>query len=180
MKNLFSSLSRHSERGIESVIFSSRWLLAPFYLGLIVGLVALLVRFWFEVVHLVTASLPSSESQTILGVLNLIDLSLVANLLLIVMFAGYESFVSRIDADEAERPGWMGKIGFSGLKTKLMASLAAISGIYLLEALLNMHSQTTTVLAWKVGIHVTFVVSGVLFAMMDRITASAEHGESGH
>ena len=180
MKGVGSGLAARGERALEAVIFRSRWLLAPFYLGLVLGLVGLLVRFWMELLHLLPAITEGSESQTILGILNLIDLSLVANLVLIVIFSGYESFVSRIEAGESERPAWMGKVDFSGLKIKLMASLAAISGIYLLEALLNLASQSWEALAWKLGIHVTFVVSGVLFAVMDRIEAGAARGEPEH
>lgn len=164
-----------AERWVERLIYGSRWLLAPIYIGLIAGLLVVVVRFGFELWHLLETLFRSQESATILGVLNLIDLSLVANLVLIVMFSGYESFVSRIDEAGADRPAWMGTIDFSGLKIKLMASLAAISGIYLLEALLNMASQTWMSLAWKLGIHLAFVLSGVLFAVMDRIEASAQH-----
>lgn len=178
MDNSSNALAARFERILESVIFRSRWLLAPFYLGLVVGLVILLVRFWMDLLHLLPVTTEGGESKIILGILNLIDLSLVANLVLIVIFSGYESFVSRIESGAAHRPAWMGKVDFSGLKIKLMASLAAISGIYLLEALLNLASQSWQELAWKLGIHFTFVVSGVLFAVMDRIEAAAER--AGH
>lgn len=169
-----------AERLIENILFRSRWLLAPFYVGLVLGLLALLVRFGLELSHLLATTLQPENGSIILGVLRLIDLSLVANLVLIIMFSGYESFVSRIDVATDDRPTWMGKIDFSGLKIKLMASMAAISGIYLLEALLKLPSQTRTMLAWKVGIHLTFVVSGVLFAVMDWIEARANHEEQAH
>ncbi|HEU0196913.1 MAG TPA: YqhA family protein, partial [Nevskiaceae bacterium] len=110
-------------------------------------------------------------------ILKLIDLSLLANLVLIVIFSGYESFVSRIESDPGERPAWMGKIDFAGLKVKLMGSLAAISGIYLLEALLNLDPSDWRGLVWKLAIHVTFVVSGVLFAFTEHVEA-ASHRES--
>lgn len=164
------------ERAIERIIFRSRWLLAPFYVGLIIALVVLLVQFAFDLWHLLRTLSDPESRPTILGILNLVDLSLVANLVLIVIFSGYESFVSRIDTGTAVRPAWMGRIDFSGLKVKLMGSLAAISGIYLLEALLNLDAQTRTDLVWKVAIHVTFVVSGVLFALTELIQSRAEDG----
>lgn len=173
------SLSR-TEHAIERTIFLSRWLLVPFYIGLVVGLLVLLARFWVELKHLVATAFSEQGSATIFGVLSLIDLSLLANLVLIVIFSGYESFVSRIETDEKERPAWMGKIDFAGLKVKLMGSLAAISGIYLLEALLELSSETWMSLGWKLGIHLTFVVSGLLFALTERIEASAESSGSHH
>ncbi len=166
--------SARLERVMEIFILRSRWLLAPFYLGLVVALVGLMVRFWMELLHLWPVFSHGTEGQTILGILNLIDLSLVGNLVIIVIFSGYESFVSHIEAGDDERPAWMGTVDFAGLKVKLMASLAAISGIYLLEALLNLGSQTWQELGWKLGIHFTFVLSGVLFAIMDRVAAPAE------
>ena len=117
-----------------------------------------------------------SEGDVILAVLTLVDLSLVANLLLIVIFSGYENFVSKIHTEAHEdRPEWMGKVDFSGLKLKLVASIVAISGIELLKAFVNIGGYTNTELAWKVGIHGMLVVSGVLLALMDRIAASAKH-----
>lgn len=164
------------ERAIERLIFRSRWLLAPFYIGLIIALVVLLVQFAFDIGHMLPTLRDPESRPTILAILNLVDLSLVANLVLIVIFSGYESFVSRIDTGSDKRPAWMGKIDFSGLKVKLMGSLAAISGIYLLEALLNLDSQSRSDLVWKIGIHVTFVVSGVLFALTEFIQSRAEGG----
>jgi uncharacterized protein (TIGR00645 family) len=151
-------------------MFSSRWLLAPFYLGLVLAIVLLLARFVQEFLHLAPRVLEDDGGEVIVGILSLVDVALVANLLLIIVFAGYESFVSKIQAAEHEdRPDWMGKVDFSDLKIKLIGSMAAISGIELLKALMKIDSLTTEELAWKVGIHLTFVVSGVLFALMDRL-----------
>lgn len=127
-----------------------------------------------------SATLQPENGGIILGVLQLIDLSLVANLVLIIMFSGYESFVSHIDTATEDRPAWMGRIDFSGVKISLMASMAAISGIFLLEALLKLPTQSWTTLAWKVGIHLTFVVSGVLFALMDWVESRAHSHEQDH
>ena len=164
------------ERAFETVIFSSRWLLAPFYLGLVVSLGVLLVKFVQQAIGLLVHTVSTEGSDIILGVLALIDLSLMANLLLMVIFAGYESFVSRLDIEgHHDRLAWMGQIGFGDLKLKLMASIVAISAIHLLEAFMNTDHLSDRKLAWLVGIHMAFVSSGVLLALMDRVTHRARH-----
>ncbi|MBF0129083.1 MAG: TIGR00645 family protein [Alphaproteobacteria bacterium] len=158
------------ERVLEKLIFRSRWLMAPFYLGLVGALLLLLVKFSQEFIHIVPHVLEMNENQMILAVLSLIDMSLAGNLLLMVIFAGYENFVSKIDTGNSEdRPEWMGKVDFSGLKLKLIASIVAISGIHLLKAFMNVDVQNKENLAWMLAIHMAFVVSGVLLAVMDRI-----------
>ncbi|MBI3779114.1 MAG: TIGR00645 family protein [Gammaproteobacteria bacterium] len=158
------------EHALEVVIFTSRWLLAPFYIGLVISVAMLLVKFAQEFLHVVPHLLTSTESEIILAILTLVDMSLVANLLLIIIFSGYENFVSKIDtAGHEDRPEWMGKVDFSGLKIKVIASIVAISAIELLKAFVNISAYTTEHLAWKVGIHITLLVSGVMFALMDRI-----------
>ena len=161
------------EHAIEETIFASRWILAPFYLGLIIGLVLLLVKFaqhgWHTVLHIFEAT----ETEAILAVLAMVDISLAANLVLMVMFAGYENFVSKIDtAQHKDRPDWMGKVDYSGLKLKLLASIVAISAIQLLRAFIDLKEVTDNQLMWLVVIHLTFVVSGVLLAWMDKIYAA--------
>lgn len=164
------------EKGLERVIFASRWLLAPFYLGLIGALTVLLVKFAEELLAMITKVSSLSDSETILAVLSLIDMSLAANLVLMVIFAGYENFVSKIRTENHEdRPSWMGKVDFSGMKIKLIASIVAISAIQLLKAFINVRGQTSTELGWMVGIHLTFVVSGVLLAFMDRLAVEPKH-----
>ncbi|MBX3453885.1 TIGR00645 family protein [Ferrovibrio sp.] len=162
------------EHMLERVIFASRWLLAPFYLGLCLALVLLLVKFGQELLHVAPAVLTMSESDVVLSILALIDLSLAGNLLLLVIFSGYENFVSKIDVgNHKDRPDWMGKVDYSGLKLKLLASIVAISAIQLLRAFMNIKSMTNEELAWLVGIHMCFVLSGVLLALMDRLTESS-------
>ena len=157
-------------RVFERALFSSRWLLTPLYLGLVVGLGVVIVKFAQGLADLTQHVLEASNTDVIIGVLSLIDLSLVANLLLIVIFAGYEGFVSRFDIDgHAVRLDWMGKVGFGDLKLKLMASIAAISAIYLLEKFMNVGQATDRDLAWLTVIQLVFVVSGVLLAVMDRL-----------
>ena len=160
------------ERFLEKLIFGSRWLLAPFYLGLVLAMGLLLVKFVKEFIHFVPIVFDGEGSAVIISLLTLIDVVMVGNLLVIIVLAGYENFVSQIDTGDSEdRPTWMGHVGFAELKMKLIGSIVAISGIELLKAFMHVESMTTEQLAWKVGIHMTFVVSGVLFAVMDRITA---------
>jgi uncharacterized protein (TIGR00645 family) len=173
------------ETGLERVLFASRWLLAPFYLGMVLALVLLLVVFARELVAEFAHIGNVDAEGGILLALSLIDLSLTGNLVLIVMFSGYENFVSKIHvADHEDRPGWMGTVDFSGLKLKLIASIVAISGIALLRAFLPLADTEVPVdshrIFWMVTIHLTFVVSGVLLAAMDWITSRSEAHETAH
>jgi uncharacterized protein (TIGR00645 family) len=167
-----------AERWLESGLFHSRWLMAPFYVGLVVALAALLVVFFTEAVHEFSHLLTMTPNQAIMMVLKLIDLSLAGNLLLIVIFSGYENFVSKIDTpDDEDRPSWMGTVDFSGLKMKLIASIVAISAIALLKAFMELSEGKELddrSLIWLVVIHVTFVVSGVLLALMDWLAAKVD------
>lgn len=175
------------ENVIEGGLFASRWLMTPFYVGLIAALVALMVVFFQELAHQipmlwtfdpVTHAYAMTADDAIMLALSLIDLSLAANLVLIVIFSGYENFVSKFDmADHKDRPDWMGTVDFSGLKLKLVASIVAISGIALLKAFLDLGADEKTItpegerqLMWQVIVHLTFVVSGVLLAFMDWLT----------
>jgi len=164
------------ETFFERVLFGSRWLLAPFYLGMVLALAAILVVFVRELIAELTHLMALNAEQVTLLALSLIDLSLTGNLLLIVIFSGYENFVSKIHVEAHEdRPEWMGTVDFSGLKIKLVASIVAISAIALLRAFLPLANSGATVdkdrLGWMVGIHITFVISGVLLAVMDWITS---------
>lgn len=158
------------EHALEVFMFGSRWLLAPFYIGLVFAMALLLVKFAKEFYYLVPMVFGGGGSQIIVGILSLIDIVLVANLLIIIIFAGYENFVSKIQtAEHEDRPDWMGHVDFSDLKIKLIGSIVAISGIELLKAFVNVEQLTNEQLAWKVGIHLTFVISGVMFALMDKL-----------
>jgi uncharacterized protein (TIGR00645 family) len=163
------------EDAIEKVIFASRWLMTPVYLGLIACLAILIVTFFKELVTSLPNVLSMNEADVILLVLTLVDLLLAGNLVLIILFSGYENFVSKIDAahDNKDRPEWMGTLDFSGLKIKLIASIVAISGIHLLKVFMDIEKYPSSQLFWFVVIHITFVVSGVVFAFMDLIEAKA-------
>lgn len=167
------------EHLLEKTIFDSRWLLAPFYLGLVIGIILLFIKFCQELWYMVTNVLIASDADVIVGILILIDISLVASLLLIIIFSGYEIFVSKIDtANHEDRPQWMGKIDFSGLKLKVIGAIVAISAIDLLKSFMdipkNMNDSDADKLMWKVIIHMTFVFSGLLFAFMDKIVGDTK------
>ena len=167
------------EKLIETLIFGSRGVLAPMYLGLVGGLVILMVKFTQEFLHIVVHIFSAAEQEVVLSLLALIDMTLVANLLILVIFSGYENFVSKINtAGSEDRPDWMGKVDFSGLKLKLIGSIVAISAIDLLKAFV--HKSTlgsehiaNEQIAWMLAIRMTFIFSGVLFAVMDYIAGKS-------
>ncbi|HPE60928.1 MAG: TIGR00645 family protein [Thiothrix sp.] len=160
------------EHAFEHFLFTSRWLLGPVYLALVVTLVVLLVKAFKQLWLLISTLMTAESEQIIFGVLSLVDISLVMNLLVIIIFSGYENFVSKMDElhEHADRPEWMGHIGFTDLKLKLIGSIVAISGIELLKAFMYVENLSDRDLGWMVGIHLTFVVSGVLYAFMDRLS----------
>ena len=166
------------QRTLELWLFRSRWLLAPFYVGLTFTLAVLLVVFFKELWHELVAISEITPARAIVLALSMIDLSLVGNLLVIVIFSGYENFVAKLHTgDSGERPEWMGLIDFSGLKMKMMGSIVAISAVALLQAFVELgegeHIPNTEV-AWLVGVHLTFVVSGLLLALMDYVAVKTE------
>ena len=169
------------ETRFESLLFASRWLMAPMYLGLVAALGMLLAIFLRDLAYYAPQVLTMSSDRAILVVLTLIDLTLAANLLLIVLFSGYENFVSRLEIDnDSDRPVWMGKVDFAGLKMKLIASIVAISGIHLLKRFMEIGDSGADAtygeheLFWLTVIHVTFVISGLLMAAMDWLVSKTD------
>lgn len=171
-----SKLQEGSESLIEKTIFGGRWLLAPLYVGLLLGLVPLLYRFFKDFIELFKLTATSDMHHITLKVLELLDTVLLGNLIIIILFAGYENFVSKINVAESseDRPHWMGRVDYSGLKIKLIGSLVAISVIELLKDFMQEGSFDPHREMWRIGIHLTFVVSGVLFALMDFIADKRE------
>lgn len=156
---------------LEKVIFSSRWILVPFLLGLIVGMVVMLLKFFKELVLLIQGVLGIIQHDTVISILTLVDTALIAVLLLIIVFSSYENFVSKLSiGDHEDKPAWMGKVSFSDLKMKLIGAIVAISAVELLKAFLVSTTLTGEELGWKIAIHLTFVISGLLFATADWIT----------
>ena len=163
------------ERFIERGLFASRWLLAPFYIGLVGALAMLLVTFAQELLHFFANIMTMGANDAILASLALIDISLAANLLIIVIFSSYENFVSKMDVgDHEDSPGWKGKVDFTGLKIKLIASIVAIAGIHLLKTFMDIKKYTDSEVYWMVVIHVVFVLSGVMLALMDHLVVRSK------
>ncbi|MGH8651124.1 MAG: TIGR00645 family protein [Gammaproteobacteria bacterium] len=162
------------ERFLESVLFSSRWLLAPVYLGLGLALLALDIKFFQEVFHLLPNLLSVDESELVLVVLGLVDLALVGSLLVMVMFSGYENFVSRIDVKNAsDQLTWLGKLDAGTFKIKVAASIVAISSIHLLRKFMEVEHIPNDKLLWFVVLHLTFVVSALLLGFLDKMVFAA-------
>ncbi len=164
-----------TENYIERFLFNSRWLLAPFYIGLVFALALLLFHFLKEFWHFAFAIPGASEREVILGILSLIDLSFTGNLVLIVIFSGYENFVSKINVSEQDRPDWMTKVDFGGLKQKLITSIVAISAIELLKGFMNIEKYDTTRLTWLAAIHVVFLFSLLVVVIADRLSEPMKH-----
>ena len=172
---MYDRIRTATEKAFEAGLFASRWVLAPFYGGLALTLVVLFIKFAQEFWHVASTAVTASESSVILGVLTLVDLTLTASLLVIVIFSGYENFVSKIDhTNHRDWPEWMGTIDFTGLKLKLLSSIVAISAVQLLKQFMSMNKVSDRELMWYVVIHVVFVASSVLLALSDRI---AGHGD---
>ncbi len=162
------------EQMFERLVYASRWILAPIYLGLSLALVALGIKFFGELVHLLPHILDVSETDMVLVVLSLIDMALVGGLIVMVMFSGYENFVSRMDLGEnTEKLDWLGKMDTGSLKNKVAASIVAISSIHLLKVFMNADNISNDKLLWYVVIHLTFVLSAVAMGLLDKVTRKA-------
>jgi len=155
---------------LEKCILLSRWLLAPIYLALAVVLILFTVKAFQEVVHMFTIITTATEVDLILSVLALIDMALIANLLVMVILSSYETFVSTLDvSEEQEKPSWLGRIDAATIKVKLAVAIVAISSIHLLQIFMNTQQTPNDKILWYVIVHLTFVISSVLMAVMDRI-----------
>lgn len=158
------------ERTAESLLYASRWLLAPIYLGLSLGLVVLGIKFFQEIFHVLPLLISMKETEVVLLILSLIDIALVGGLLVMVMLSGYENFVSSIDIEEGkEKLSWLGKMDSGSLKQKVAASIVAISSIHLLKAFMNADQIENDKLMWYVIIHITFVLSAMGMAYVDKM-----------
>lgn len=163
------------ERIVERLLFASRWLLAPLYLGLAILLLIFTIHFFIALFHIAQNALTMQETDVILAALSLIDLALVGGLVVMVMLSGYENFVSRLDIAETEKSiSWLGKLDTGTLKLKVAASIVAISAIQLLKGFMEVQSVSNDKLFWMTAMHLTFVVSALLLAVMDRLVG-ADH-----
>ncbi len=159
------------ERLIENTMYATRWLLAPIYFGLSLALLALALKFFQEIFHVLPHVFELAEAELILVLLSLIDMALVGGLLVMVMFSGYENFVSQLDiADGREKLEWLGKMDAGSLKLKVASSIVAISSIHLLRMFMDAQKIPNDKLLWYVIIHMTFVVSAFAMAYVDKLT----------
>ncbi len=163
--------ARQIEKAVEKTMYASRWVLAPVYLGMSLVLFALAIKFFQELFHFLPMILEFNESELVLKILTLIDLTLVGSLTIIVMFSGYENFVSRLDLDEStEKLNWLGSHDYGSLKMKVASSIVAISSIHLLKVFMNVETTDNDKIMWYVLIHLTMVVSALLMGYLDKIS----------
>lgn len=159
------------ERWLENLMYASRWLLAPVYFGLSLGLLLLSIKFFQQLWHVLPAILSVEEADLILILLSLVDMTLVGGLLVMVMFSGYENFVSQLDIHQhKEKLSWLGKMDATSLKNKVAASIVAISSIHLLRVFMDARNVPDNKLMWYVIIHLTFVASAFAMGYLDRLT----------
>jgi len=166
------------EKNLERLLFACRWLLAPLYLGLSLALIALAIKFFQEAFHVFSQVMVLAEADLVLTVLAMIDLALVGSLIVMVMFSGYENFVSRIDHDAGtDAPAWLSKIDSGTLKLKVAASIVAISSIHLLRIFVKVEQTDNDKIMWYVILHLTFVVSAVLLGVLDKLSFASHRKE---
>lgn len=163
-------MNKSAERAFEHAIFASRWLQAPLYAGLIVGATLYAYKFLVELIHLCATVHTISEEVLMLGILTLVDITMVANLLIMVIVGGYATFVSKIHLDDHEdRPEWLEKINAGSLKVKLASALVGVSGIHLLKTFINVSHKTPSEIQWQVIIHVVFLFSTLMLAWSEKV-----------
>lgn len=159
------------ERILENSMYAARWLLAPIYFGLSLALLALTLKFFQEILHILPHVFEKTEADLILVLLSLIDMSLVGGLLVMVMISGYENFVSQLDIDEdKEKLSWLGKMDSGSLKMKVAASIVAISSIHLLRIFMDAQNIDNSKIMWYVVLHMTFVISAFAMGYLDKMT----------
>lgn len=166
------------ERAFEDVIFASRWIQAPVYAGLIIGAALYTYKFAVELVHLCMEVNTLSEELLMLGILTLVDVTMVLNLLIMVIIGGYATFVSRMHIDDHEdRPDWLEKVNAGTLKVKLAGSLVGVSGIHLLKSFINIGNKDPDDVKWQVIIHVVFLFSTIMLAFAEKLMHADDHSE---
>jgi len=162
-------------RNVGRVMFAARWIMAPIYLGLLVALVLVVVKFVQKLVQAVPGFLALSSNEAIFLVLTFVDLSLVANLVVIVVFAGWENFVGRLlIAQSGDRPEWMGGLDFATVKLRLIGSVAAIAAVQILETFVHIDEVKSQDAAWQLAILLGIGLLGVLLALADRLSDAHE------
>ena len=184
MNDFNDSIRKTSLSIMGQMIFWSRWLQAPLYLGLIVAQGVYVYLFMVELTHLVTEAEKLGETGIMLMVLGLIDVVMIANLLIMVIIGGYETFVSRLNLKEhPDQPEWLSHVNAATMKIKLAMALIGISSVHLLKTFINAENMTEVTMKWQVIIHVVFILSAVAMAYTDRImtkTLLDAHGKGEH
>jgi uncharacterized protein (TIGR00645 family) len=159
------------EHFLERVMYASRWIMAPVFLGMSLVLLVLAIKFFQELYHFLPHILEIDDAQIILKLLTFVDLTLVGSLTLIVMFSGYENFVSRLDiGSEAEKLEWLGTHDYGSLKLKVATSIVAISSIRLLKVFMEVQNTENDKMLWYVIIHLTLVISAFIMGYLDKIS----------
>jgi uncharacterized protein (TIGR00645 family) len=165
------TIKEKTERLIERLMYASRWILAPIYIGMSLALLGLSIKFFQELYHFIPHILEVGESDLVLKLLTLIDLTLVASLIVIVMFSGYENFVSQMDlGEETEKLDWLGTHDYTSLKLKVASSIVAISSIHLLKIFMNAQTTDNDKIMWYVLTHLTFVISALFMGYLEKLT----------
>lgn len=163
--------AKHLEHAIERLMYASRWLLAPIYAGLSLVLLGLFIKFFQELYHFLPHIFAIGETDFILSLLTFIDLTLVGSLIVLIMFSGYENFVSRLDIGaDTEKLEWLGTHDYGSMKMKVATSIVAISSIHLLKVFMDINATANDKLLWYVVIHLTLVISALLMGYLDKLT----------
>lgn len=159
------------ERRLETIMLAGRWLMLPFFVGLLIAILLLLYKFGVELIGGFQRLPGASSAEVIVRVLNLVDYVLTANLILIVIFAGYDNFIARLQtAKDVPLPDGITKIGFTDLKQKILGSIVALAAVEMLEVYMNLQTYPdTSKLGWMIGMQVTFVASMLVLALADRL-----------
>jgi uncharacterized protein (TIGR00645 family) len=166
---------------LSAILFGSRWLQMPLYLGLIVAQAVYVYLFWVELAHLVQATPHLTEEKIMLVVLGLIDVVMISNLLIMVIVGGYETFVSRLGLEgHPDEPDWLSHVNANVLKVKLATAIIGISSIHLLKTFINAPNLAESVMMWQVIIHMSFVLSAVGIAAIDRLMSHNDLPASKH
>lgn len=164
----------------ESIVFASRWIQAPIYGGLIIGSILYTYKFMVELMHLCMTLNSITEEVLMLGILTLVDISMVLNLLIMVIIGGYVTFVSRMHLENHEdRPDWLKKVDAGTLKVKLAGALVGISGIHLLKSFINIGNKDMEQMKWQIIIHVVFLFSTLMLAYTEKVLHSYHHNNHG-
>jgi uncharacterized protein (TIGR00645 family) len=165
------SLKEKTERSLERIMYGSRWILAPVYVGMSLAIAALFIKFFQELYHFLPHLLEMDEADLILKVLALIDLTMVGSLIVIVIFSGYENFVSRLDIGEGtEKLDWLGTHDYGSLKMKIASTVVAISSIHLLKVFMKIEATDNDKILLYVAVHLTLVISALLMSLQDKLS----------